>query len=92
MQINLFDAVRSQLIIGLFSLLLILLSIASGIAFCCLIGIQIHSATIPVSINIYILMESKLYSFVINYLIILGCYINFVSFRGEQHVFVNVQL
>ncbi|XP_022167571.1 protein patched isoform X2 [Myzus persicae] len=52
MQINLFDPVRSQSIIGLFSLLLILLSIASGIAFCCLIGIQIHSATIAVVISI----------------------------------------
>ncbi|KAL4119130.1 hypothetical protein QTP88_011981 [Uroleucon formosanum] len=52
MQINLFDPVRSQAIIGLFSLLLILLSIASGIAFCCLIGIQIHSATIAVVISI----------------------------------------
>lgn len=52
MQINIFDAVRSQLVIGLFSVLLILLSIASGIAFCCLIGIQIHSATIAVSLTL----------------------------------------
>ncbi|XP_050432015.1 protein patched isoform X2 [Adelges cooleyi] len=52
MQINLFDAVRSQLIIGLFGLALVVLSIASGIAFCCLIGIQIHSATIAVVISI----------------------------------------
>lgn len=62
MQINLFDPVRSQSIIGLFSLLLILLSIASGIAFCCLIGIQIHSATIAVSQRIFlfiIFMYSK---------------------------------
>jgi len=51
MQINLFDPVRSQAIIGMFSLVLILLSIASGIAFCCLIGIQIHSATIAVSLR-----------------------------------------
>lgn len=50
-QFNMFDAVRSQLVIGLFSLLLILLSIASGIAFCCLIGIQSHSATIAVSLK-----------------------------------------
>lgn len=60
MQINLFDAVRSQLIIGLFSLLLILLSIASGIAFCCLIGIQIHSATIPVSVKHIHTYKSKM--------------------------------
>ncbi|XP_025196368.1 protein patched isoform X2 [Melanaphis sacchari] len=52
MQINVFDPVRSQSIIGLFSFLLILLSIASGIAFCCLIGIQIHSSTIAVVISI----------------------------------------
>lgn len=57
MQINLFDPVRSQAIIGLFSLLLILLSIASGIAFCCLIGIQIHSATIAVSFIIFFYLQ-----------------------------------
>lgn len=48
-QINIFDAVRSQLVIGVFSFLLILLSIASGIGFCSIIGIQFHSATIAVS-------------------------------------------
>jgi len=62
MQINLFDPVRSQAIIGLSSLLLILLSIASGIAFCCLVGIQIHSATIAVSLRFYFLFTVFMYS------------------------------
>lgn len=51
MQINVFDAVRSQLVLGIFGFLLILLSLASGIGFCSIIGIQFHSATIAVCIK-----------------------------------------
>lgn len=53
MHLNYADAVRSQLTICVCSLLLIFLSIASGIAFCVLIGVQFHTATMNVSIKIF---------------------------------------
>lgn len=49
MELNVFNPLRSTLTLGLFGFILLVLSMLAGIGFCCLIGIQIHTAFLAVS-------------------------------------------